>query len=67
MEVQRLLVIGGTGAQGAAVVKALLEAKRPFQVRIMTRDPEDASIWDKFDNKSGIELMKGKLPNSTGH
>ena len=39
-----ILVIGGTGAQGQAVVKALLEpssdgAPSPYTVRILTRKP----------------------------
>jgi uncharacterized protein YbjT (DUF2867 family) len=41
---KRILVIGGTGAQGLAVVKALLKptsdgASSPYTVRILTRNP----------------------------
>jgi len=40
-----ILVIGGTGAQGQAVVKALVEpssdgAPSPYTVRILTRNPD---------------------------
>ncbi|KAJ5894672.1 hypothetical protein N7495_006363 [Penicillium taxi] len=56
---QKILVIGGTGAQGSAVVKELLEA--PFEVRILTRDPTNAGTLEKFPPGSGVELVKGSF------
>lgn len=67
MESQRILVIGGTGAQGAAVVKSLLEAEQPYRIRILTRNPADASTLAKFPPESGVELVKGKIWTFTGH
>jgi uncharacterized protein YbjT (DUF2867 family) len=61
METPKVLVIGGTGAQGAAVVQALLGADRPFRVRIMTRNPADSSTLAKFPLGSGVELVKGQV------
>jgi uncharacterized protein YbjT (DUF2867 family) len=44
-----ILAIGGTGAQGQAVVKALLEPKpdgapSPYAVRILTRNPDHPKV-----------------------
>ncbi|KAJ5784336.1 uncharacterized protein N7503_009548 [Penicillium pulvis] len=61
MESQRILVIGGTGAQGTAVVKSLLEAEQPYRIRILTRNPADASTVAKFPTESGVELVKGSF------
>jgi uncharacterized protein YbjT (DUF2867 family) len=61
MESQRILVIGGTGAQGTAVVKSLLEAEQSYKIRILTRNPADASTLAKFPTESGVELVKGKI------
>lgn len=67
MESQRILVIGGTGAQGTAVVKSLLKAEQPYRIRILTRNPADASTLAKFPTESGVELVKGKIWTFTGH
>src|SRR6516164_5662980 len=47
-----VLVVGGTGAQGQAVVKALVEpssdaAPSPYTVRILTRDPDHPKVKSK--------------------
>jgi uncharacterized protein YbjT (DUF2867 family) len=60
-----ILVIGGTGAQGLAVVKALLEptsdgASSPYGVRILTRDPEHPKVKAEFTHPN-IELVQGSF------
>jgi uncharacterized protein YbjT (DUF2867 family) len=57
---KRILVIGGTGAQGFAVVKALLAAPTPFQVRVLSRSPESANTQKAFAG-TGVELVKGSF------
>jgi uncharacterized protein YbjT (DUF2867 family) len=56
---RKILVIGGTGAQGAAVTKALLEATPPFAVRILTRNPDDPAVLREFANYHEVEFAKG--------
>ncbi len=60
-----ILVIGGTGAQGQAVVKALLEpssdgAPSPYTVRILTRNPDHPTVKAEF-NHPNIELVQGSF------
>ena len=60
-----VLVIGGTGAQGQAVVKALLEpavngAPSPCVVRILTRNPDHPKVKAEF-NHPNIELVQGSF------
>src|SRR5436305_10529575 len=60
-----ILVIGGTGAQGQAVVKALLEATSdgapsPYAVRILTRNPGHSKVKAEF-NHPKIELVQGSF------
>ena len=60
-----ILVIGGTGAQGLAVVKALLEppsdgASSLYAARILTRNPEHPKVKAEF-NHPNIELMQGSF------
>jgi uncharacterized protein YbjT (DUF2867 family) len=54
----RILVIGGTGAQGFAVVQALLSAN--FTVRVLSRNPNAPSVQGKFAGL-GVELVKGSF------
>lgn len=53
-----ILVIGGTGAQGVAVLKALRSADPPFAIRVLTRDPEKPRVKNTFRDISA-ELVKG--------
>src|SRR5215471_2867725 len=60
-----ILVIGGTGAQGQAVVKALVEpssdgAPSSYSVRILTRNPDHPKVKAEF-NHPNIELMQGSF------
>src|SRR5436190_404079 len=60
-----IFVIGGTGAQGQAVVKALLEpssagAPSPYAVRILTRNPDHPEVRTQF-NHPNIELVQGSF------
>ena len=56
-----VLVSGGTGAQGQAVVKALLEptsdgAPSPHAMRILTRNPDHPKVKAEF-NHPNIQLV----------
>lgn len=57
MSSKRILIIGGTGAQGAAVATALLTAK--FTIRVLTRDPENPRAKSLFPPEYGVEMFKG--------
>ncbi|EKM52887.1 uncharacterized protein PHACADRAFT_212085 [Phanerochaete carnosa HHB-10118-sp] len=59
-----VLVIGATGAQGVAVVDALLAASAdgspsPYAVRALTRDPSNSRAQELAAR--GVELFKGSL------
>ncbi|KAJ6505964.1 NAD-P-binding protein [Mycena vulgaris] len=61
-----ILVIGGTGAQGIAVINALLApaddgSPSPYRVRVLTRDP--ASKRAKELVAQGVECVKGSFDN----
>jgi uncharacterized protein YbjT (DUF2867 family) len=58
MASKRILVIGGTGAQGSAVVEKLLATEPPFTVRALSRDPDAPSVQEKFKD-TAVELVKG--------
>ncbi|KAH6677249.1 hypothetical protein B0J14DRAFT_338387 [Halenospora varia] len=60
MSAKRILVIGGTGAQGFAVVKALLASNSTFTVRVLSRNP-DAEYVQKLFEGTGVELVKGSF------
>ena len=58
-----ILVIGATGAQGMAIVDALLAPGEdgkpsPFAVRALTRDPTNATA--QVLARRGVELVKGR-------
>ena len=58
-----ILVVGATGAQGMAVVDALLApgsegTPSPFAVRALTRDPTGDTA--QVLAARGVELIKGK-------
>src|SRR5262249_11060215 len=60
-----ILVIGGTGAQGQAVVKALVEpssegADPPYTVRILTRNHDHTQSNTDF-NHPNSELVQGSF------
>jgi NAD(P)-dependent dehydrogenase (short-subunit alcohol dehydrogenase family) len=61
MSQKRILVIGGTGAQGFAVVKALVEAKEPFIVRVLSRNPDSELVRKTFKNYPQVEFFKGSF------
>lgn len=59
-----LLVIGGTGAQGMPVIRALLQPTTdgkpsPWAVRIITRDPTHRRA--KELEALGVEIYKGSF------
>ena len=64
MSYQKLiLVIGATGAQGIAVIDALLAPAKdgkqsPFAIRALSRDPESKRA--KELTARGIEVVKGE-------
>lgn len=55
-----VLVIGGTGAQGFEVVKALQSVDPPFSIRVLSRDPDKPRVQEQFKDTS-VELVKGIL------
>ena len=59
-----ILVVGGTGAQGIAVIDALLEPSpdgtpSPYAIRVLTRNTEGRRA--KELQEKGVELAVGKL------
>lgn len=60
---KRNFVIGGTGAQGYAVIKALLSApSSPFSVGVFTRNPNNPKVLKDFED-TGVELIEGSFMN----
>lgn len=57
---RKILVIGGTGAQGTAVAKALLKSKQSFKLRILTRNPDDPMSLETFSEHTEVEFVGGK-------
>lgn len=62
MSTRLILVIGATGAQGIAVIDALLApsadgSPSPYTIRALTRDPE--SRRSKELAAKGVEIFKG--------
>ena len=60
MTAKRILVIGGTGAQGFAVVEQLLNAKPAFTVRVLSRNPNSPDTKAKFAGLP-VEFAKGSF------
>ena len=56
---QRILVIGGTGAQGFAIVQELLSAS--FTVRILSRNPTSEYVQRLFAPLPQVEFHKGSF------
>ncbi len=61
MASKRILVLGGTGAQGFAVVKALVEAQDPFIVRVLSRNPDSERVRAAFKAYPQVEFAKGSF------
>jgi len=57
---KRILVIGGTGAQGFAVVKALLSSPTKFSVRVLSRNPNADSVKTAFAGLD-VEFVQGSF------
>lgn len=58
---RRILVIGGTGAQGFAVIKALLNATDNFAIRVLSRNPDSEHVQAAFKNYPQVEFFKGSF------
>jgi len=56
---KRILVLGGTGAQGFAVVNALLHSG--FGVRILSRNPSAPSVQKAFEDLPQVEFVRGSF------
>ena len=56
----RVLVLGAAGAQGASVARHLLDSGR-FHVRVLTRTPESAAAARL--RAAGAEIVRGDLEN----
>ncbi|KAJ6619706.1 NAD(P)-binding protein [Mycena sp. CBHHK59/15] len=68
MSQKTILVIGGTGAQGIAVVGALLAstysgAPSPFRVRVLTRNPSSRRAKELAGR--GVECVQGSFDDLT--
>ena len=66
-----ILVIGATGAQGIAVINALLAPSAdgtpsPYAVRALTRDTESRRAKE-LAAKDGVETFKGKCTAPTAN
>ena len=57
MASKRILIIGGTGAQGQAVIHALRNASDAFTIRVLTRNPEHDRA--RKLEEAGVEIVKG--------
>lgn len=55
-----ILVIGGTGAQGFAVVKALLAKPNAYSVRVLSRNPHAQSVRETFAGLP-VEFVQGSF------
>lgn len=55
-----ILVIGGTGAQGFAVVKALLAKPNAYSVRVLSRNPHAQSVREAFAGLP-VEFVQGSF------
>lgn len=54
-----ILVIGGTGAQGFEVVKALLGSKKQqFSICVLSRNPDSERVQELFNDLS-VQMIKG--------
>lgn len=53
-----ILVIGGTGAQGFAVIKELANSEPSFSFRVLSRDPDNARVQVQFAGLP-VEFIKG--------
>ncbi|KIY68712.1 NAD-P-binding protein [Cylindrobasidium torrendii FP15055 ss-10] len=58
-QTKTILVIGGTGAQGSAVIDKLLETPGAYKVRALTRDVSSAGA--KVLESNGVELYQGSF------
>jgi hypothetical protein len=56
---KRVLVIGGTGAQGFAVVQALIEEH--YTVRVLSRNPDSPYVKATFADLPQVEFVKGSF------
>lgn len=61
MASKRILVIGGTGAQGFAVVKALVGAGDSFKVRVLSRNPDSEVVRKTFKDYPQVEFFRGSF------
>jgi uncharacterized protein YbjT (DUF2867 family) len=61
MVTKRILVIGGTGAQGVAVTKALLGSDNSYTVRILSRNPGSKHARKILEKYPRVELVKGSF------
>ncbi|KDQ21957.1 hypothetical protein BOTBODRAFT_26361 [Botryobasidium botryosum FD-172 SS1] len=63
-----ILVFSGTGAQGLAVIKALVAPSKdgtpsPWAVRLLTRNPSHERVKALLQNNPDIEVFKGSFLN----
>jgi len=58
---QEILIVGGTGKQGGAVLKSLIALNHPASsITCLTRNP-DSEAAQKIKSKYGVKLVEGSL------
>lgn len=60
---KRILLIGGTGAQGQVIARAIAPRgeESPYSLRILTRDPTHKRVQELYGEDDKVELVKGEL------
>lgn len=58
---KRILIIGGTGAQGSEVARALLSSQEPYTIRILTRNPDAPYVQSLFPDNPAVEFATGSF------
>ncbi|ORY86651.1 hypothetical protein BCR35DRAFT_289657 [Leucosporidium creatinivorum] len=60
---KRILLIGGTGAQGQVVVRSIAPGgeNSPYSLRILTRDPTNKRVQELYGDDDQVELVKGSF------
>lgn len=56
-----ILIIGGTGAQGSEIARALLDSQEPYTIRILTRNPNSPYVQSLFPSNPAVEYATGSF------
>ena len=61
-----VLITGGTGKQGGAVINSLLSSDADFEILAVTRDTKSASAQSLSQKSPKIKLVEGNLDDPAG-